>query len=245
VAAVNLLPEITNVSPADAHQIQVNINYKAALLVNGKQLWTSPTRYVCDEDHLRYEVTTPNGEKYRLTQRSAFLPAKRAACFDYGTYDILDSRGVLRTKPGEYWSLWKESRTPRFDAVGRYRIKQSGTFRDERGTSSPILFESNEISYEVNPRFASNANLLQQAREALKRELGVENPSAHERVTEDKDQTKMVSLYVSKQDYPEGKVVQTTRRRGRYSGVRFVCRFTPEGQLLSAVGAPQYYISCP
>jgi hypothetical protein len=245
VSSVELRPQMRNLSPIDAQQVQVNITYRASLLIDGKELWTSPTRYLCDYDTLAYEVTMPDRKKYRLTQRPTFVPPRRPARFDYGTYDIIDSQGIRWSDSSKYWSHWKERDTPPFDAAGTYRIKQSGIFKDERATSKPIAFESNEMCYEVSPRFAAHADLREQARQALQKELGIASPPTQENLFEDKDETKVVTLYISKEDYPEEKVHQTKRPSGQYGGMRFVCRFAPEGQLLSTVATPRYRIICP
>jgi hypothetical protein len=244
VAAVELRPQVTNLSPVDAEPFEANLSYKAFLQVDGKELRTLPRNYVCDDDALLYEVTTPAGKKYRLTPRPALVPPTQPLRFDYGTSHIMDGRGIRWSPDGtKYWYHWKETDAPRFNEVGTYRIKQSGMFKDERGSSKPIAFESNETSYEVSSRFASNADLYRQARESLKSELGVDTPSIDQSIREDKDETKIVTLRISKQDYPEEKFGQ--RGHGNYFGLYYTCRFTPEGQLLSAVAKPKYRIICP
>ena len=245
VAAVSLRPDAAKLSPEDAKQIRCALDYEAFLLIGGKKFRTAPPGYVCDKETLVYDVLAPDGAEYRLNRRANPQVSGPPVRFGLGISEILDRDGIRFSPKGVCWFEWGQGRVPRFDMIGTYRIKLRGNFHSNTEASLPLEFESNEMTYEVSRRFASNASLVRRTREHLERELGVDTHSLTGRVSEDTDSCKVVAIRVRKELYPEERLPGPRQGGMQYYGLNCQCRFAPEGEFLSAKIDPAYGIVCP
>ncbi|MBI4023361.1 MAG: HEAT repeat domain-containing protein [Verrucomicrobia bacterium] len=251
-AQVRLEPHYKRLAPEDARLPLFLADYQVTirLQVNGAEHFASWGRWGDPLLNVTCQVLVPNGEEYHLTVEETENTPKDSACS--GGDLTLGPNGIDYTddRPIPAYA-WREKRTPRFDAVGVYKIKLIGVFRDREDPISEVRFESNEATYTVDPKCMGFKALVNTAILRAAQEVGVDAKILKGHVKPSGDfrwpgpgsvtDCRCVTVGIPPSLYPEEKVPR--RHKGwHYSGMGFYYQYSSEGKILSSTNAPYYWI---
>jgi hypothetical protein len=233
-------PAFSRISSRD-EGMEINFFYQYYPLA---YLQDPPATYMCDYETMTYVIVTPNGARHslNLVDKKKEAGLLTSAFFGLHDYKIFDSVGVWPGLRNERRFYWKQAKAHPFNIPGRYRIVETGIFRDTKGKLPDLSFRSSEAVCIVDPNVAPLRELKDKAQEIVQKRFDSPIRRVLWSVSEEQSGDRSVSGLVKSNTIPEDQIPPEERRKGKgiYGGVHFNFVFSPEGQLKSQEMKPNY-----